>query len=157
MEDLSNTRVWLFQADRILSSAEIEMLNGRLSAFISTWSTHGAKLKAWISVEYDLVIKIIIDQDIMKASGCSIDKMTHVVRELGDELNVNFFNRENVAILNDDEIQLIHFRLVEAKIKAGELSLDHLMLDNLIDNGVDLADNWIKPISKSWLNRFITV
>ena len=49
----------------------------------------------------------------MKASGCSIDSSVRFIKELGKELQVDFFNRLSVLIEKEGELKRIHFNQLD--------------------------------------------
>jgi hypothetical protein len=43
------------------------------------------------------------------ASGCSIDSSVQIMKRIGQEIKVDFFNRMKVLIENEQELKEIHF------------------------------------------------
>jgi len=89
-------RLWVFVGDRNMSAMEIAWLNEELSKFVSSWQTHGKSLDAVGFVLHDSAIAIVANQNAVKASGCSMDKINHFVKDAGGQLSMDFFNRMNV-------------------------------------------------------------
>jgi len=50
------------------------------------------------------VLVLIADERAVKASGCSIDKINHWVRSLGESMGIDFFDRFNVLVENEDGV-----------------------------------------------------
>ena len=69
---------------------------------MATWSSHGTPLKASAFCFEQASIVVAADELVAKASGCSIDKITHLVQAIGQELKVDFFDRFNVLIRESD-------------------------------------------------------
>ena len=79
-----------------MSETEIAWLNEGLSQFVSSWQTHGKSLDAVGFVLHESAIAIVANQNAVKASGCSMDKINHFVKDAGAQLSMDFFNRKNV-------------------------------------------------------------
>lgn len=97
-----DARLWVFVGDRKMSATEITWLNESLTQFVSSWQTHGKSLDAVGFVLHDSAIAIVANENAVKASGCSMDKINHLVKDAGHQLSIDFFNRMNV-LLPDSE------------------------------------------------------
>jgi len=66
------------------------------------------------------------DEFVAKASGCSMDKITHLVRALGQQLNVDFFDRFNVLSKEDNSWNIVRYsQEIHAQcISASTVSLE---------------------------------
>jgi hypothetical protein len=137
-----NSKLWLYASDRKLSQTEIEWLNENLKKFAKDWSSHGSSLEASASVINPYFIAFAVDLSKENASGCSIDKSVKLVKELGQELNIDFFNRLKVWIENDsDEIISINYSKLNEHI-------DKIMYNPMIEKVGDLATKFRIPVNK---------
>ena len=93
-----DARLWVFVGDRKMSAKEIAWLNESLSQFVSSWQTHGKSLDAVGFVLHEAAILIVANENAVKASGCSMDKINHFVKDAGGQLSMDFFNRMNVLL-----------------------------------------------------------
>jgi hypothetical protein len=91
-----DARLWVFVGDRRMTETEIAWMNESLSLFVSSWQTHGKSLDAVGFVLHDTAIVIVANENAVKASGCSMDKINHFVKDAGGQLSMDFFNRMNV-------------------------------------------------------------
>jgi hypothetical protein len=91
-----DARLWVFVGDRSMTATEISWLNEALTSFVSSWQTHGKSLDAVGFVLHDAAIAIVANEHAVKASGCSMDKINHFVKDAGGQLSIDFFNRMNV-------------------------------------------------------------
>lgn len=105
------SRVWLYVSDRPFDATESNYIQDALSDFTQNkWATHGTKLMASGSLELNQVVILAVDQDVMNASGCSIDSSVRLMKQLGSELQVDFFNRLFVLVSNETEIKRVHIQ-----------------------------------------------
>jgi hypothetical protein len=49
-------------------------------------------------VLHEAAIAIVANENAVKASGCSMDKINHFVKDAGGQLSIDFFNRMNVLL-----------------------------------------------------------
>lgn len=104
-----HSKVWLYQADRAITSTEKEWLQEVLTKFVAEWAAHGTKLAAAGEVVGDYHIVLAVDETAYGASGCSIDTSVRFIKGLGDELGINFFNRLNMLLEIEGKLQLVPF------------------------------------------------
>ncbi len=106
-----SSKLWLYQSSRALNATEIQWLNEQLKSFAEDWASHGADLMAAAEVLNPYFIAFAVDLSQANASGCSIDKSVRLVKDLGKELNIDFFNRLKIWSENEsEEVNLIPFR-----------------------------------------------
>jgi hypothetical protein len=91
-----DARLWVFVGDRRMTETEIAWMNESLSQFVSSCQTHGKSLDDVGFVLHDTAIVIVANENAVKASGCSMDKINHFVKDAGGQLSMDFFNRMNV-------------------------------------------------------------
>ena len=97
-----DARLWVFVGDRKMSETEISWLNESLTHFVSSWQTHGKSLDAVGFVLHEAAIVIVANENAVKASGCSMDKINHFVKDAGGQLSIDFFLRMNVLKPNSN-------------------------------------------------------
>ena len=98
-----HSRVWLYLADRKLDATEAHFLNEKLKLFLDSWAAHNKKLTCDGTLLFSQYLILAVDEDVESASGCSIDSSVRFVKSLGQELNVDFFNRLNVLVIENQE------------------------------------------------------
>lgn len=149
------SRVWIYQANRSFSEQEIEEIQSKLNVFIENWTAHGSDLQAGYLVKYKRFIVIGLDQNLNKATGCSIDSCVHFIQQLEKEYDVDLMDKMNVSYKQGDFIAyktLIDFKQM-AKEKA--ISKNTIVFNNLVTNIAEFNENWEVPASESWHSRFV--
>jgi len=111
-----NARKWTYLADRFLTEAEQDWLQQQLEAFTAQWQAHGKPVKSAAAILHNAMIVIMADESSQHATGCSIDSQTRFIQSLGEHLGVDFLNRWNVLVNNDNGVEIRDFR----EVKAGE-------------------------------------
>jgi hypothetical protein len=78
-----------------------------------------------------------VDQSEASASGCSVDSSVRLVKELGKELEVDFFNRMQVVVENQEgQRSLYPYR------KLAELQ-NHVYYNPLVESLKELKETWL--------------
>ena len=148
-------RIWVYQSNRFLSEAEIELIQTSGNAFVASWATHGKPLRANVAITHNLFVIVSVDEEQAKASGCSIDKSVNWIASLGRDLHIDFLDRMQVAFIDDsDHLQLVPMDEFESLVKSGQIDADTLVFNNLVFSGKELKNSWMTPARESWHNRF---
>ena len=58
---------------------------------------------------------LVANEDGVKASGCSMDKINHLVKQMGSVLGIDYFNRMNTLVWANNTWQLSTFSLTETR------------------------------------------
>src|SRR5688500_17045791 len=106
----AHAKVWVYQANRTLDKKTQKVILDNLKKFIQEWDAHGKTLKGSAILLYNLFLILAVDEEYNQASGCSIDKSVHYLKELGDHLDVDFFDRSKQAFVQNGGIVLENFR-----------------------------------------------
>jgi hypothetical protein len=117
-----NCRVWVFIGARPLDATENQWANEQLSAFTNTWQTHGKAMNATGFVFEKHALVIIANEEGVQASGCSMDKINHLVRQMGAELGIDFFARMNTLVKENDQWILSKFDPAETRPSISALT-----------------------------------
>jgi len=149
------SRVWIYQSSRSFTPEEIEQIKEKLNIFIENWTAHGSDLEAGYIIKYKRFIIIALNQNLNKATGCSIDASVRFIQQLEQDYNVDLMDKMNVSYKQGDYIAykpLSNFRKM-AKDKA--VSKNTIVFNNLVTNIAELKENWEVPASESWHSRFL--
>mgnify|MGYP007086409987 FL=1 len=149
------SRVWIYQANRSFSEQELEEIQSKLNVFIENWTAHGSDLQSGYLIKYKRFIVISLNQNLNKATGCSIDASVHFIQQLEKEYNVDLMDKMNVSYKQGDFVAyktLIDFKKM-AKDKA--VSKNTIVFNNLVTSIAEFNENWEVPASESWHNRFV--
>jgi hypothetical protein len=151
----SNARVWVYQSNRILSKVEVKVIENSGLHFINSWTAHGASLKASFDVLYNRFVVIAVDEAQALASGCSVDKSVHFVKDLEKQLNLNFFDRMQVAYRKGSEIAACSLSEFEKLAAQGFVNESTIVFNNMVNNKTSFDTQWEVPLKKSWQSRVL--
>ena len=145
-----DTRLWIYQCDRKLSDSEIEAIKEQGDNFIDNWAAHGEKLEAAFEVLHSQFLIIFANEKQAEASGCSIDRSLHFIKNLEQEYSISLLNRMLVAYKVDEEIVTLPQEEFVELVAQGTLSKDTIVFNNLVTTKQDLETKWEVPLRESW-------
>lgn len=151
-----HSRVWIFQSDRFLNTNEKAFLQQRMQEFIPQWASHGNDLYGAFSFEKELFLVIGVDEQRSPTSGCSIDSLTRVVKEVGAALNVDFFNRLAIAYEDDaQKIDLVSMNDFKRMITENKVNENTIVFNNLVNTKAEFDTKWRTSVKNSWHTNLI--
>jgi len=153
-----HSRVWVFQANRFLSKDDEHKINSELSKFIPQWASHGNEIYGDFSIEKSLFILVGADEKKSPTSGCSIDSLTRVIKKLGEDLKINFFDRLTLSYVDsENKIQLLSMPEFKALMKKDQIKISTMVFNNLIETKEDLDTRWYTQVKNSWHKNLIDI
>lgn len=153
LEELTDDcRVWIFLSDRALNKNEQLSISAAAGEFISGWTAHKQDLKASFAMMHDCFLVIAVDENATGASGCSIDAMTRFMKEIGEQHNIDLFNRNLVAVERHDGI-LITTISEAGKMASEDASL--IVFDTLAADLGEVRNHWRKRFVDSWHSNLV--
>jgi len=151
----ANARLWVYQNNRIFSDAEVKAIEELGIQFISDWAAHGASLKASFDVLHNLFVVIAVDEQQAMASGCSIDKSVKFVKELEIQLNLNLFDRMQVAYRIGSDIKICKLSDFEKLASQGIVNESTIVFNNMVSTKASFDSEWQVPLKQSWQSRVL--
>ena len=150
-----DARIWIYQASRSFSKAEIAEMEKALDNFIQEWTAHGQDLRAGYEIRYNRFIVLGLDQGMNMASGCSIDASVHFIQTLEKRYQVELLDKMNVSYKQGEYIA--YKPLLEFKKMAKEKAVSEktIVFNNLVNNKGEYLEHWEVPASESWHARFM--
>ncbi|MES2590376.1 MAG: ABC transporter ATPase [Bacteroidota bacterium] len=158
----SDARVWVYQSNKALSDTEVAGVAKAGNTFIADWAAHGASLKASFDILHNRFIVLAVDEKQATASGCSIDKSVHFIKELEKQFNLNLFDRMQVAFRKENQIITCHFNdLLKELTSQISSDLDVLgnvtVFNNMVASKAEFDTNWECKLKNSWQGRVLPV
>lgn len=150
-----SSRVWIYQSSRLLTMSEALALEPQLEAFVAAWQTHGTPVKGFANLLFGQFIVIMADETAAGVSGCSTDSSVRLIKQVEEQFKIDLFNRQNLAFLVKDKIQLLPLAQLQYGFDNGFLSQDTMYFNNLVANKGEMLEKWIIPIKDSWLTARI--
>ncbi|MFN0013596.1 MAG: ABC transporter ATPase [Saprospiraceae bacterium] len=149
------SRVWVYVSNRPLSDVEAQFVREALHDFTRQWTAHNQALRAAAEVFQNQFVILLVDETQAGASGCSIDKSTHVLEALGQKLGIDLFDRMRFAWVENDTLFFADRNGLVAGTESLAIQPDTLMVNTLVQTKRDLQEKWLVPFSQSWHRRIV--
>jgi hypothetical protein len=148
-----DSRVWIYQSDRLFTLGEALDIELMLEQFAAGWQSHGDPVKGFATMFFGQFIVLMEDESVAGVSGCSTDSSVRLIKQIEQKFGVNMFNRQLLAFMIEDKVQLLPLSQVNYAIENGFINGETLYFNNNVLTKKELEDNWIIPLQKSWLKN----
>jgi hypothetical protein len=153
-----DSRIWLFQSTHYLEFEKVERISARLMNFLNDWQAHGKDLNASFTIIHDRFIVVALDEASYQATGCSIDKLTHFIQALENELSISLLDRTQIGFRDENQlIEIIHMMDFRAALEAGEIDENTVVFNNLIETKGQLKRQWETELANSWHKQWLPI
>ncbi len=153
----ADSRIWIYQSNRMFGMMEALELEKIFQAFTDQWQAHGSPVKGFATLFFGQFIVLMADESQTGVSGCSTDSSVRMIKAIESSFGVTLFDRQLLAFVVKDKIQLIPMAQLRPAIQGGFVNGDTLYFNNLVATKEELENNWIIPVKESWLNARIAV
>lgn len=99
-----------------------------------------------------MVVKV--NEDVTNASGCSIDKLTHFIKNTEVSFGVKLLNRLLVAYKNGETVEVVPASKVKELLGQNLISEETIVYNTALANENEL-NNWEHPLKITWLNKYL--
>lgn len=145
-----NSRIWIYQSSRALSTAEELQIQQRLDDFTSQWLAHGHQLAAHGEIRHNQFIILSVDEQVAGATGCSIDKSVYLMKEIEKEFGIDLFDRFRIAYREGEQVMNCSKTEFEELLTKGELNSETIVFNNMISSRKELESSWEVAMKDSW-------
>lgn len=137
------SKVWVYTSNKLLSDESSQYLQQKADLFVKDWAAHGVGLKAEALVYKNTFLILAVDESQANASGCSIDSSVKFIKAIGNELEIDFFDRLNLVVENNSgTLQKVH-------ISDLKNHLEFKVYNPMITTLEQLRETWLIPVSSS--------
>jgi hypothetical protein len=159
LENLSgNSRVWVYQSNRVLTNAETTEIQDLCNSFVAGWAAHGNDLIAGSTVVHNLFIVLAVDEERAGATGCSIDKSVAFIRELQERYEIDLLDR--MTFVYRDIAGAVHTasRPNFARLyDIGMIDDETIVFDTVVPDLTSFRTRFELPLQQSWHRRMVTL
>ena len=152
-----DSRVWVYQSTRLLSIAEALEAEDLIKEFCKEWTSHGADVDAYGNLFFGQFLVLMADETRAGVSGCSTDSSVRFVKALEQKFGIDFFDRNNLAFVVKDKVQLLPLSQLKYAFENGFINVDTLYFNNTVLNKEQLENKWIIPLKDSWLAKRLSL
>lgn len=149
----AESRVWIYQSSRAFIEKEQKEINEQLEQFYTQWLAHGEQVNGWAKLLFNQFIVVMADKTGAPVSGCSTDGMEIIIKSIGRQYSVNFFDRMTLTFLRDGKAEMLPFNQVQYALDRGMINADTLTFNNIATTKNELLTTWLVPMKESWLKN----
>src|SRR5688572_9584523 len=148
---LPESRVWIYQSNRLFSIQEALAIEEMLNDFTSKWLSHGSPVKGAAHLFFGQFIILMADEKATGVSGCSTDSSVRLIKDIEQLFGVNLFDRTALAFVVKDKVELLPLSQLQYAFGNGFINSDTLYFNNLVETKEELENDWIVLVKNSWL------
>lgn len=152
-----NSKVWVYQSSRLLDEDDVNFLKVRIDDFVSNWESHGSLLKADFDVLNQLFVVFFVDEQSDRMCGSAQDRKVRLMKELEQELEVEFLNRMNLAYLKNNVATVFKMSDLGVMYEKGELTDTTIVFNNTITTKKEFDSVWKTPLKDSWHKQLVSL
>lgn len=152
-----DSKVWIYQSSRPFSEQQAIEIKEQLHQFQMQWHAHGDEVKGWAELLFKRFIIMMADEGDVAVSGCSIDSATRIIKSIERQYEAQLFDRLTITFLMNDKAEALPMGQVQYAIDKGFIDGNTLMFNNTVATKKELIDNWLQPLSQSWLRTHINL
>ena len=153
--ETSDYRVIIYPASRPFTAKESKVITEKLYDFLSSWAAHGKPLSSSFKIEKNQFIVVCVDEEQEAASGCSIDALGGVMREIDQEYQLGLFDRMKASYVENGEIKTVKLQDFRNGLKSGEISHDIEVFDFSKNSYIAFLSDFLLPLRRSWAGIYI--
>ena len=152
-----SSKVWIYQCNRLLGLAEALQAEQMINEFVANWESHGVPVKGFGIILFGQFVVLIADETATGVSGCSTDSSVRLIKQLEQVLKINLFDRELLAFVIKDKIQVLPLSQLKYAAENGFINGDTIYFNNLVNTKEQLINQWLVPVKESWLRNRIAI
>ena len=153
--ETSDFRVIIYPASRPFTAKEAKIITEKIFDFLPTWAAHGKQLTSSFKIVKNQFVIISVDEEKEAASGCSIDSLGQIFRELDSDFQLGFFDRMKASFVENGEVKTMKLQEFRTALKNGELSENIEVFDFSKDTYVNFLSDFCLPLKRSWAGIFL--
>lgn len=148
-------RVIIYPASRPFTPKESKVITEKLYDFLATWAAHGKPLSSSFKIERNQFIVVCVDEDKEAASGCSIDELGGIMREIDAEYQLGLFDRMKATFVENNEVKTMKLQAFRKALKDGTVSHEIEVFDFSKNTYVAFLSDFLLPLKRSWAGIYV--
>lgn len=150
----NDSKIWIYYIDQPLSINVLSEIEQKLKAFCVNWTSHNQALKADALIfEQRFIVLLVDESQNASASGCSIDKSTHFLKEIASEYQLNLFDKMLIPYINDNQILHFKFNELNALLESKTIDENTVLYSTNINILRDFKTVFKMPLKQHWLGK----
>ncbi len=151
----SHAKVWVYQSVNSFTETQTQIISEKVKQFVEQWTAHKEQVTGDGFVLYNRFVILMADESEVGVSGCSMDASVHFIKGLATEFNTDFFDRWNIAYLENDQVLSCNREEFEKLVENRRINDDTFVFNNLVQTKKDFENNWKITYANSWLKNLV--
>lgn len=153
--ETNDYRVIMYPASRAFTTKEAKVITEKLYDFLASWAAHGKPLSSSFKIEKNQFIVICVDEEKEAASGCSIDALGALIKEIDQEFELGLFDRMKASFVQNGEIKTMKLQDFKNGLKDGSIAQDIEVFDFSKSSYVSFLSDFLLPLKRSWAEFYV--
>ena len=153
--ETNDYKVIIYPASRSFTPKESKLITEKLFDFLATWAAHGKPLSSSFKIEKNQFIVVCVDEDKEAASGCSVDALGGVMKEIEQEFQLGLFDRMKATFVENGEVRTLKLQDFRNGLKNGDISKNIEVYDFSKNTYVAFLSDFLLPLRRSWAGIYI--
>lgn len=149
----SDSRVWIYQCNRLFTIHEALQIEDILKNFVNDWHSHGTPVTGYANLFFGQFIVLIADESRSGVSGCSTDSSVRMVKDIEQMFNVLLFDRLLLGFIVKERVQMIPMAQLKYALENNFVEPSTLYFNNTVLTLDQLRDKWLMPLKDSWVAK----
>ena len=98
---------------------------------------------------------VCVDEDKEAASGCSVDALGGVMKEIEQEFQLGLFDRMKATFVENGEVRTLKLQDFRNGLKNGDISKNIEVYDFSKNTYVAFLSDFLLPLRRSWAGIYI--
>ncbi len=148
-----NSRVWIYQSDRIFFMQEALEMETMLQKFVTDWKSHGTPVKGYANLFFGRFIILMADENATGVSGCSTDSSVRLIKEIEKKFSASLFDRQMLTFYIKDKVEVLPLSQLNYAVENKFITAETLYFDNTVLTKEALESRWITEVANTWLSQ----
>lgn len=153
--ETNDYRVIIYPASRPFTPKESKVITEKLYDFLSSWAAHGKPLSSSFKIEKNQFIVVCVDEEKEAASGCSIDSLGGIMKEIDQEFQLGLFDRMKASFVENGEIKTMKLQDFRKGLKEGTIPAEIEVFDFSKNSYVAFLSDFLLPLKRSWAGIYV--
>jgi hypothetical protein len=147
----SESRVWVYQNNRIFTKVETLQVNRHLKSRMILWKDQNPQLKTYARLFFKQFIIFMFDHTSSEINDFNTENLIGLIKNIEKDFQVVLSDRQMLAFIIANRIQLLPLKILNDVIDKDLITKETLYFNNTILTKKELLTNWIIPVKESWL------
>ncbi len=150
-----SARIWIYQSAKPFREEDVPAIREKVQTFARQWVSHNVQMRATGEVFHNRFVVLAVDENVVGAGGCSIDRSVAFLKTLQAEYETDLFNRMIFSYKDNGDVHSVTREEFAQLYAEGRINDDTPVFDTLVTSKGDFDKGFIKRLGESWHKRMV--